>query len=212
MIALRQGLREIPAVVAMFPTFLHSGLWNFVPLLLLLVGFTAELVRRWRSGNQSANRTPSNLPALSSALPRPSPPEIAQVGRVQGKQIPDGDRIYVTETVRDLVEPFKTLTAVAAERQTHVFVGKWMKLIGPISDVTGYGDSVQLFVAFRQKMGSAVFAFLDFSGAEVARVEHLAKETIVEVEGRIEKIGSSGVTLVDCYLIDVRRPDSFPPA
>lgn len=223
MIAIRQGLREIPAVVAAFPAFLRSGLWNFLPLLLLLVGFSAELIRRL-AGDKLAKAAVTDLPDVAppplpipvrvppAPLPSPLPPKAPSEREKRVAELlpssPDG-RVYVEKLPQELAAPFmRGLTAHQATKLVSDFLGKIVRWRLSVDDVNRFGQYATVSAFAPSIDMTSILIQIQFSEPEATGVLHLEKGDVVEIEGKVESIVplvGICINLVECRLFKSRR-------
>jgi hypothetical protein len=111
------------------------------------------------------------------------------------------DRVFVSQTPRELVGLFKRETGILAQKQADVFYGKWMRLSGRLDTITPLsGNSAQVTFAKPLGAGPTVFMML-IDGDYIDELSVLKKGTRLTVEGKIERIDPLSVQLTKCRLV-----------
>jgi len=186
---------------------------------LALVGIVVTTVVIDRKSERP--RDEGNAPPPAVLLPDPTERPDRSVGTLTPAPVtPVADRVFVSQTPRELVGLFKHQTAILAQRQADVFYGKWIRLSGRLDTVgawTGYFSQV----TFAQPPGVGTTVFMMFRDREVVenRLSVLRKGAHVTVEGEIERIDSVSVQLTNCELaldgperVANAAPDARTPA
>lgn len=114
-------------------------------------------------------------------------------------QVPTGTlsdgRILVDVTPRYLTSLFDEHTQIQADKLLEAYLDKWMRVTGPIHDVTSSGS-----IYFKNE-GDGPWVFMRFEGAVVNdRLRVLRKSDEVTVVGRIARVSAGTVVLEDCEL------------
>jgi hypothetical protein len=142
--------------------------------------------------------TPDPLP-LPTIRPIPQHPAIAAVA----SQSVSSSRIFIDRTPAELSAEFKGVTAVQGEARVAQYVGKWLRVSGPMGDNTKITDSIR----------SVTFADRSIFEYNVVRAQFRDRSTIerldvksigdpIRVIGQIESIDIQNVRLVSCELED----------
>jgi hypothetical protein len=111
------------------------------------------------------------------------------------------DRVMVNATPAYLTGLYKGYTKIQADKLAESFVGKWMKLSGPLNDVTNSsGDYVVYLENHLFPSGSAVAMRFDKSWKD--RLSVLKVGDTIGVLGQIKDIDRVIVFLEKCELLD----------
>jgi hypothetical protein len=112
------------------------------------------------------------------------------------------ERIFVDVTPQFLVGLRKGRTTAEGARLLRPYVGKWMKLSGPVNDVSPPDTSGRpsLVISFEEKTDRAsVVMFFDQSRWE--RLSTLRAGQTISVQGEISDVHSSILLMLDCEII-----------
>jgi hypothetical protein len=197
-VATDTGLRLSPDLAAHFPT-IHSPWWGFAPAALVVISTLILLLREFVFSRPSDvvpyKVTDSSLSKASEAVPAAK-----------------GERIFVNEKVTPdyLQDFFRDHTAMQAENLLKPFVGKWMKVSGSITNVTGFSSGVTL--AVRESNKGLIGLFLYFGTEWIDHLAILRRGDEVHAIGKITKVDSLVVVLEDCELVDPPERDAKAPA
>ena len=116
-------------------------------------------------------------------------------------------RIFVGDdiTPQYLASLYKGQTEMQAQRLVDIYVGKWMKIRGPISNVmTPTGDIVA--VHLKRDAFNEIAVALKFSKPWHERLALLRQGNIITAVGKIDYTEAGFVMLEDCELVD--QPNS----
>lgn len=113
--------------------------------------------------------------------------------------LPDGRLVY--DVAPEYLTGFFTAeqTTAEANRNVSIWLGRLMRVSAPVHNVREYGASTTL--VFRPAMHVLTFARIT-EPTGVARANVLRRGHHVTLVGRIEKVESDNVELVDCELAD----------
>jgi hypothetical protein len=154
----------------------------------------ARLERNAAAPTGSAIITVEKAPAPQKrARPAPAPIPIAKpVPQVQRE-----GRIFVgpNVTIGFLTGMYANVTSAQAARAVAAYVGKWMKISAPISNV--YADGT---VVIEVPDAKSIITMLEFSSNR-EELEILHVGDILNAIGRLDRINRYDVTLVDCELV-----------
>jgi hypothetical protein len=144
---------------------------------------------------------PPPLPVKPPPVPRALPPvSKASAAEIVGR----ADRIYVNKTPEELVEQVRGLTSIKADDVVARYAGKWMRVAGPVRNVTGLHGWVSVPMDWGK---SNMTVMLRFQPAWLSRVEHLDPQELLAVEGQIEdieiNISIGALTLENCAVIEL---------
>ncbi|HEV8411847.1 MAG TPA: hypothetical protein VGQ30_15185 [Gemmatimonadaceae bacterium] len=214
LLAVRQGLREIPLVVASFPAFLRSGLWNFAPLILLIAsGLLALRQRALLSRSRSVVHPPMLKEVLAPIAitvtqekPRPRSQEIQLPKARPSVEVlpsPNDERVFVQKGPLEIITPaLNDLTDVKVQKMLEDYHGKWVHWRATIADVGNIsGDPYISVTVPRARTGIPVYIGLTFLASERKRIEHLEKGEVIEFEGKFRMFTRTGLYLDDCRVV-----------
>lgn len=113
-------------------------------------------------------------------------------------------RVFVDATTEDLTSRFKGHTSFEADTLLKPFIGKWMRVSGPLSDVSGYewGLSVIIDQKRLEKSVQPLFVNAIFDSQSLDRISTITPKTPIHVVGQIALINSYSVRLNHCELVD----------
>jgi hypothetical protein len=121
------------------------------------------------------------------------------------------ERTFVDVTSRYLVGLFEGLTNVQAAPLTKPFIGKWIRVSGPLGNVSGTRlDTLQVTFQFQSTFLAdrdyfTVYMYFDRERWE-ERLAVIPPGTTVSVVGRLREFDSILIHLDDCELADDVRP------
>jgi hypothetical protein len=116
-------------------------------------------------------------------------------------QAPVAERIYVSQTPRDLVGLFEVQTGILAQKQADVFYGKWMRLSGRVSSIGPWSGYFSQMTFERRWKDPTVFMMFTDQELVESRLSILRHGDSVTVEGKIERIDPVSVQLTHCRLV-----------
>jgi hypothetical protein len=131
--------------------------------------------------------------------------------------VPEGEMVQ-TEPEREivnvapayLVDFFKEHTDIQANRLLEPYIGKWMRVSGPLGNVMS-SSGVRVQVTFQHKplferesegMADWLTIYMYFPEATKDRLALLPRGTPITVLGRIRDAGAASIELEDCELED----------
>lgn len=113
-------------------------------------------------------------------------------------------------TPRRIREFYENSTAVQAHESTKHYIGKWMRISGPLGNVLPRNEFFQM-VTFkrgdypleqRAEVTSDVYMYF-YDDAQIERVSRLRVSDLITVEGQIDRMDGIDVHLKYCELVDV---------
>lgn len=119
-------------------------------------------------------------------------------------ELPDG-RTIVDVTPEYLTGLFDDHTDIQAERLIEAFIGKWMRVSGPVGNVSSITEG-KAVVRFPNSSSGDPYGFLNvtmyFNDESVIdnRLRILQKGDRIQVVGQIRRVSSAWVELEDCEL------------
>jgi hypothetical protein len=174
------ALKEDPMMLSHLPSLFASPRWAYVPIVLFALG-SAILAIRFTAPLLGPSQGPANTPApaLSSA------------------EAP-ADRIFVDTTSKFLFDLVKGQTHFQRKKITEIYMGKWLKVSGPVSNVqalssgrsvvsVGLDDVRQLSLWFDTKWSERVGLLM--MGQNVSAI------------GKINNISGIEIEMEDCELL-----------
>jgi hypothetical protein len=186
------ALKDHPQLFQHVPAFFLRPFWGYVPIILFALGSAILAVRAVGSLLEtSRSDVPPPSSAISESVFKPS------------QKIPK-EQIFVDVTPQFLVELKRGRTTAEGATLLHPYIGKWMKLSGPISDVSppdlsGRPSAVISFNEPNQRI--SVLMFFDKNLWE--RISTLRVDQNILVQGQISTVESSILLLVDCEIVQV---------
>ena len=140
-------------------------------------------------------------PIVTTPLPAPIPPSLP-VPVPQAIVSPD-PRVLVNVTPEHLTGFFKENTSIQAGRLAEAFIGKWMKISGPLSDVAGAGDSHrQVTFSNRSLFGRNEVYMYFLDAKQFDCLSTLKRGDTITVVGKIAEVNAIGITLRECEIVD----------
>lgn len=109
----------------------------------------------------------------------------------------EGERL-LGKTVEELTGHFQTHTSIQAERLVKPFIGKPLRAEGKIINIKRYYDAVIAHLA--DGASDMILAYFPLSLEDRLAEPNLGDP--LALMGRIQEINESGVTLLDCQLIE----------
>ncbi len=169
--------------------------WLILFTILLLAGLIILILSLLaRKGNQSKIQVINNISANNAKIielesdPKDSCPVI-------------NGRIVVNVEPNYLTGMFKGYTILQAKKLAENYMGKWMKLAGPINDVTQLGDTYIVYLENHLYQSGATVS-MRFDKSWKDRLSVLKIGDNIVVLGQIKEIDRTVVLLDKCELID----------
>lgn len=151
---------------------------------------SAQVTAAVESEDQPSEQTAPAPPTIRQAAPRTSrrkPPEAE----------PEKSRTYIAESdYLEAARATKGMTHLQASESLSGFLGRWVRLSGPLFDVRKSSSGLLLFLRVNGKITGC-----RFSAEWADRLNQLRAGDPVVVAGRIRSL-SSGVMLEHCELVD----------
>jgi hypothetical protein len=123
-----------------------------------------------------------------------------------------GERIFLSsdENPQSIVEKRRGLTDFQAERVLGAYVGKWMRVGGPVVNITASRDYVM--VSIMESVENTMVTTLNFNG-DRDRLELINQNDGLIANGRIVNVGLLGLSLDECEILEIipRRAVTAPP-
>lgn len=134
------------------------------------------------------------------------------INRLNKKKAPSTEtkvkeyRIFVPVKPEDLMKIYKDNTEIQASKLAASYIGKWIQVSGTVSEVTtniGYNhDTVHVTLNLRDEPFLPYFVLGFPSKQWLERLQILPRGHRITANGQIEKIGSHGLTLENCELVE----------
>ncbi len=180
---------------AMWPQYFMG-----VAAILFVIGLVAYL--QGVAAPQNTNVMPGPLPTVT-VLPAPAPStQLPAIADGSNKVETTDQRIFVSESITpySLMALYRDNMTIKADRLFADFIGKWMKLSGPLGDVSSSGD--MLLVTFADDpMASLRIIFMRFGKEWLDRLAIIPKTQLITVECRIKNASSTSINFENCRLI-----------
>lgn len=197
---LQQALSQAPAVTAKLPNWTVSPNWNYVPLLLLIVAGVFWVIDHFPR-RQPAHVTMPIAPEKNvapSGSTHTAPPNL--IG-----PLPPAKRVFVDLTPQELTAAFETHIAVQASRLVAAYIGKGLKVSGPVNQANNFSDRtwhVYLFLPVGDSPVLQTQIVLEFKDEWSPHMEILTRDKVITAIGRIDQLATRQVNLKECELID----------
>jgi hypothetical protein len=157
------------------------------------------------AGRRAAPSRPIPPPLAAEDVPRAS--ESPPTTRPPQPPTVTPSRIYVTKNPEELTADLRKVTSLLAEGRGAPYLGKWIKVAGPIENVARYkapspnDDALTVFMVWGQ---SHVPIHLWF-GLDTWRshLEILGPGDVLSAEGRIETLNDRDMRLMECAVIEL---------
>jgi len=119
---------------------------------------------------------------------------------VPASRLSDG-RILVDASPEYLVGLFKEHTSIQAEKLVEAFIGKWIRLSGPVGNVSARGED-KATVTFESNTLESAVVLMVFNGKQVVEnhLRVLRKGDPITVIGQIRSVSSLFLDLENCEL------------
>jgi len=116
---------------------------------------------------------------------------------------PPTERILTDKSPQELTDFFRNFIDVQAQKLIEPFLGKWLKIVGPVTDASHYKDSFwQVFIYVEDKHSSfGIQISLLFADTWTERLSLITHGTTISTIGRINKVGKTGIELHACELV-----------
>ena len=122
------------------------------------------------------------------------------------------DRIFVPVKPQDLMKIYKDLTAIQANKLAASYVDKWIQVSGIVSDIFPVFDGERVQVNLNLGINESALPYFSLTFQSKQWLEHLQilpRGHSITANGQIERIGSHGLTLGNCELVETQV--FFPP-
>ena len=115
---------------------------------------------------------------------------------------PPNERIFVDKTPAELTKVFKTFIDSQAKKLIEPYIGKRLRIAGPVTNAVRYeGKFWQVFLHFEDDSLFGLQLERYFADTWTEHLSLIVRDTNITAIGRIRRIGSSGVELQACELI-----------
>lgn len=106
---------------------------------------------------------------------------------------------YINLSANQMIEIVDAETELTAQQMFAEHVGKWLRVRGVVANVTAGGlpDTIMVGIYVEASTWRMVFCHFPDSSDEA---KALAKDQTISVEGRLQKVNSLGINLIDCRL------------
>jgi hypothetical protein len=187
---------------------LPSPIWTAIAfalfsagLITLVLEFRKEIqIKKGDTNEELAKTTPSisntQITALSDSDHRSSKVERKAI-------ITSSEQIVVDVTPEYLTGFFKEYTDIQAKKLAAPYIGKWMKISGPLEDVGEFsGYACQVTFADRLFSTSKTTVFMYFKKEWIERLSILKRNDSIAVLGKIKDVTRVSVSLDNCELVN----------
>jgi hypothetical protein len=158
---------------------------------------------------------PGAIPAPETTAPPPPPPTVQGPEAEQGRSqpIPDQqpqaslaeksttaapDRIFINVSAEYLISLYKDRTAYRAQALTQVYLGKWMRVSGPLGTISGPAEYGNIFVSFELPDYRSIDMTFDRHWAD--RFAVLTPDQTITAVCQLSRVGPVSVNLDKCEL------------
>jgi hypothetical protein len=149
-------------------------------------------------------RTPPVHTALAVEQLAPIVPSKVPVSKTEQAKIRPAKgssaRIFVPQSVKELTALFDQHTNVQARKLFESYTNKWIRVKGFVSNISLLGDGDTMVAIRLQKASGLPLATCTFGAAWHERLNIIAKDSEIEVIGRISNADSMALYLVNCEL------------
>jgi len=134
-----------PALIWCALTWAHMPVMGTIPKgwrwwvigLCMALSLCAVFTMAWPRQQGPAEAAQSAVPAMPPTIVPVAPVREKSAGPTAARDVePQGPRVYVEKTLRQLVAMVEGLTFLEAERLTAPMIGKWLKVRGRVYDVS----------------------------------------------------------------------------
>ena len=167
--------------------------------IIALAAFAAQTLNKTRTAEKPPGPPPNEATALQAAAPEP-PHEGAE----------KKDRVFVGESITPeyLISIFQEHTDIQGARLTEAYLGKWMKVSGPLGNVMS-SSPIQAQLTFKRPEVPLTertwFYYTDlfmmFKEPWIDRLTIAKRGDKLTVIGKIERIDGVSVQLENCELV-----------
>lgn len=205
-LALKEGFARFPTLLVKHPLLAFEGWWSFIPLVLLCIAALRSL-GLGRAGNQELElvKTFNEGTEWLKSYREERDAETSPAEPVE-EMLP---REYLDKSPERIMTEVLGLTDAKAKAATAGYLGKWMKVDGAVYDVSALSGGgkylVHLGVPRVEGMINLRPVMLNFAVDPRGFVAGLDRNDEITVEGRIDRINSRDVRLIDCELIPYRK-------
>jgi hypothetical protein len=154
------------------------------------------------TGSEAPPAVPPQPDKEAESAPAITRPEPTETNVVPPLRTSDDGRVIVHITPEELINYFREHTTAQAQKLVGVYLGKWMRVAGPVSDIDNAG------IVFIRHENTNKAILLEFNEAKwVERISVLRLGDEVAVLGQLQYISGIGIRLENCELLDSRpRP------
>lgn len=171
------ALKEGPVIFDRLPAFFTNPRWAYVPIILFALGSAILAIR-----------------AVAPLL-------------FGGTSFSSSERIFIDDTPETILKLTDGLTTVQRNKFAEIYIGKWMKVTGPVRNVMpSRKDEKIVTVSF----GLAKSVSLRFDRQWSDRVAMLRVKQTISAIGKVKEISVLDIDLVECELISVSQTSSPP--
>lgn len=204
----------LPGVfVSIFEYILTDGISGEKPILAALAGCVLAaillmFVKPDETSKKSEKGQPSDIQKkreaflknfeheVSKVVQEPATPETSTPSSPPDS--PTEERIFSPRTPVELVDEIKGMTGVVAKRVSERHIGQWLKVTGPVKDVSNKGDEIFVYIS---KTEPSMLLYFDASRWGKSLASYNVGDQI-SVIGQIEYISRGGsVRLEKCELV-----------
>jgi hypothetical protein len=175
-------------------------------LCIMLLGFVLlflAVLRKERYdsvSHQAPAAGPQIAPPASSPTAQEPKPPVMSLGDPSQKKDLVSERIIVDVTPLYLMDLFSEHTSIQAQRLIEPYIGKWIRISGPLGDVSDNEYFSQVVFEHGPKMFAQVFMYFRQPNRS-DRLSVLRRGTELTVLGQIERVNGMEVHLDNCELI-----------
>ena len=185
------------------PPFLASNFWNVAPAILLTVALLVFIYRQFNPPT-SDRQTDSPITSLAATTPQNDPPRQNVTSR---PPISTGERIYVSQSPRELMIMVADKTHHEGQRIISPFIGKWGRVEGVFDDLSVYPNFSALTMKAEQSANiagvsiPATSVVMFYFNKNREHLEILRRGAPIIVDGRIKEVSQRSVQFDDCELV-----------
>jgi hypothetical protein len=196
------GVGLLLIAYALPPELLPKLVAGVLGVALLIVG-----IRTISKAEAQATPPPTSPAIFSPVDPAPSKATKAAIQSIANQISPAETRVFIPPSATPLFLTgfFEGHTSAQGEQSVSPYLGKWMRIQGPVGEVYTSDTYVDVVTYPDTAKGSASVLFITirmrFSKEWHERVVLLSPDDEVAVVGRIENIGRLRIDLRDCELV-----------
>jgi hypothetical protein len=189
------GLRSAHPVL----TFLTAGTiaGAFALLLIWAVTLTPPANKATPAGPAADT---GKVPQAPAASPPTVPPPVAPTTKPVTE--PANERIFVSQSVRELIAPYERYNEIQADKLFEVYKGKWLRVDGVVRRVTNrtFDAGADVYLSIGKKIGDPLLA-MTFEEPQAQFVVHLPPGAKLSATCRIERaVQGTGLMLNKCEI------------